>query len=66
MPAVELTLTDTSDQPLLRRVLTISELGAPAALPAGGEWSGSLEMDVALDGDMPAQIAGYRVLAFYP
>lgn len=66
LPAVELTLTDTSDQPLLRRVLTISELGAPAALPAGGEWSGSLEMDVALDGDMPAQIAGYRVLAFYP
>ncbi len=70
LPAVELTLTDTSDQPLLRRVLTISELGAPAALPAGGEWSGSLEMDVALDGaldgDRPAQIAGYRVLAFYP
>ena len=66
LPAVELTLTDTSDQPVLRRVLTPSELGAPAALPAGGEWSASLEMDLALDSDMPARIAGYRVLAFYP
>ena len=66
LPAVELTLTDTGDQPVLRRVLTPLELGAPAALLAGGEWSGSLEMDVALGGDMPARIAGYRVLAFYP
>ena len=66
LPAVELTLTDTSDQPVLRRVLTPAELTAPATLPADGEWSTSLEMDVSLAGNGSAQIAGYRVLAFYP
>lgn len=66
LPAVELTLTDTSDQPVLRRVLTPAELAAPATLPAGGEWSTSLDMDVLLAGNDAAQIAGYRVLAFYP
>ena len=66
LPAVELTLTDTSDQPLLRRVLTSSEMAAPAALPAGGEWSGSLEVEVALADGAAARISGYRVLVFYP
>ena len=66
LPAVELTLTDTSEQPLLRRVFTPAELAAPATLPPGGEWAGSLEMDLRLAGNADARIAGYRVLAFYP
>lgn len=66
LPAVELTLTDTSEQPLLRRVLTPDELAAPATLPPGGEWMGSVEMDLQLAGNADARIAGYRVLAFYP
>eukprot|EP01034_Spumella_vulgaris_P045431 gene45431-56590_t len=36
MPAVELTLTDAQDQPVLRRVLLPSEMSAPQELPAGG------------------------------
>jgi predicted Zn finger-like uncharacterized protein len=63
MPAVELTLTDAQEQPVLRRVLTPAELSAPAELGPQGEWSGSVA--VALTG--PAlRLAGYRVLAFYP
>ncbi|MDD2713453.1 MAG: DUF3426 domain-containing protein, partial [Simplicispira sp.] len=63
MPAIELTLTDTQDQPVLRRVLTRQELLAPRTLAARGEWSTVLQIQLAVDG---ARIAGYRVLAFYP
>ncbi|WP_254068108.1 DUF3426 domain-containing protein [Acidovorax sp. SRB_14] len=63
MPAVELTLTDAQDQPVLRRVLLPQDLGAPPVLPALGDWSASLQVHVALGN---ARIAGYRVLAFYP
>ena len=68
LPAVELTLTDASEQLLLRRVFTPAELAAPATLAPGGEWLGSLdmEMDLQLPGNDDARIAGYRVLAFYP
>ncbi len=63
MPAVELTLTDAQEQPVLRRVLLPAELGAPAELAGRGEWSG--QVPVVLAG--PAlRLAGYRVLAFYP
>lgn len=63
MPAVELTLTDAQEQPVLRRVLLPAELGAPAELAGRGEWSG--QVPVVLTG--PAlRLAGYRVLAFYP
>ncbi len=65
MPSVELALTDTQDQPVLRRVLSPAELGAAAVLAAGAGWSGSLPVSVA-DSTMAARIAGYRVLAFYP
>ncbi len=68
LPAVELTLTDASEQLLLRRVFTPAELAAPATLAPGGEWLGSLdmEMELQLPGNADARIAGYRVLAFYP
>jgi len=65
MPSVELALTDTQDQPVLRRVLLPTDLGAAAVLTAGGEWTGSLPVSVA-DNAIAARIAGYRVLAFYP
>lgn len=63
MPALELTLTDGQDQPLLRRVLLPTELGAKSVLAAGSEWSARLPM--AVDG-LPEKIMGYRLLVFYP
>lgn len=63
MPAVELTLTDAQDQPMLRRVLLPTDMGAPVELPAGGEWSASLSVIVTTGG---ARVTGYRLLAFYP
>lgn len=64
MPAVELTLTDAGDQPVLRRVFALPDLSAPAMLAARGEWAATLQMQLApLDS---ARIASYRVLAFYP
>ena len=62
-PAVELTLTDMQDQPVLRRVLLPNDMGAPGALPARGEWSASVSVIVTTGG---ARVAGYRLLAFYP
>jgi hypothetical protein len=63
MPAVELTLTDAQDQPVLRRVLLPTDMGAPMELSAGGEWSASVSVIVTTGG---ARVAGYRLLAFYP
>ncbi|MBV7541279.1 zinc-ribbon and DUF3426 domain-containing protein [Acidovorax sp. sic0104] len=63
MPAVELTLTDAQDQPILRRVLLPADMGAPSELPARGEWSTSVSVVVTTGG---ARVAGYRLLAFYP
>jgi predicted Zn finger-like uncharacterized protein len=66
MPALELTLTDGQDQPVLRRVLLPTDLGAhPGVIAANSEWSGSLPVAVAGNGS-GARIAGYRLLAFYP
>ncbi len=77
MPALELTLTDADDRPLLRRVLLPADLGpdAPAVLLPGGEWSTMLTLGVSAGnasqgaggvGGLSGRIAGYRVLAFYP
>jgi len=66
MPALELTLTDAQDQAVVRRVLTSAELGThPGVIAAGSEWSGSVALAVAANGAAD-QIAGYRLLAFYP
>ena len=47
MPALELTLTDSQDQALVRRVLTPAELGSRAnTLAAGAEFSGVLALSV--------------------
>jgi predicted Zn finger-like uncharacterized protein len=64
-PAMELTLTDNQDQPVLRRVLTPADLGArDSVIAAGAEWSGSVGLVLNAGGN--ARIAGYRLLAFYP
>lgn len=63
MPAIELTLTDLQDQPVLRRVLLPAELSAPQELPAQGEWNGTLTVQLSAGA---ARVAGYRLLAFYP
>ncbi|MEG2632433.1 MAG: DUF3426 domain-containing protein, partial [Comamonas sp.] len=63
MPAVELTLTDLQDQPVLRRVLLPADLQAPATLGAQAEWSVRIPLAV---GATPTRIAGYRALVFYP
>ena len=65
-PALELTLTDAQDRPVLRRVLLPADLGAsPGVIGAAAEWSGSLALAVAANGTV-SRIAGYRLLAFYP
>lgn len=66
IPALELTLTDSQDQPLVRKVLSPRELGATAeTVPPRGDWSGSVTIAVGAPADS-GRIAGYRVLAFYP
>lgn len=64
MPAAELSLTDSQDQAVLRRVFLPAELGAPPTLGPGAEWSAALPVRVA--GAASLRIAGYRVLVFYP
>lgn len=64
-PAIELTITDTQDQPILRRVLQPADMGIAAVLPAHGETA--VALPVALAGEAAhARVAGYRLLAFYP
>lgn len=63
MPAVELTLTDLQDQPVLRRVLLPADLQAPDTLGAQAEWSVRMPLVVTAT---PTRIAGYRALVFYP
>ncbi len=65
MPALELTLTDTDGQTLVRRVLEPADLRAPQLLQPQGAWSGTLPMRMQ-DPAMASRIAGYGLLAFYP
>ena len=65
MPSLELTLTDSQDQPVIRSVLAPRDIGAPAVLPAAGESSSTVAVSVTANGSSN-RIAGYRLLAFYP
>jgi len=66
MPAIELSLTDVSDQPLFRRVFLPGELGLKSGvLPAAAESHATLTLGIKTNGGAD-RIAGYRVLAFYP
>lgn len=65
MPALELSLTDTRDAVMARRVFLPAELpGAPALLPAQDSRAISLRLSLAVGEATP--MAGYRVLVFYP
>lgn len=65
-PALELTLTDTQDQPMIRHVLSATELGAQrGSLAAGGELTTVVPLNVKTVGNAE-RISGYRLLAFYP
>lgn len=66
MPMVELTLTDTLDQALLRRVLKPEDLGVyRGVMAASSETQITLALSVQLNG-LTERVAGYRLLAFYP
>lgn len=67
MPAVELTLLDTQERPVLRRVLMPDDFGASASLPPHAERTASLLLMLsgAEVATLPA-IAGYHVDPFYP
>lgn len=64
-PALELSLTDTRDQVIVRRVFLPAELpGTPPQLPAQGTVPVSLRLAISETG--PLTMAGYRALLFYP
>lgn len=64
-PALELTLTDRDNRPLVRRVLTPAQLGLPPALAAQGESSIEQTLTVTDPAD-PNAVVGYRLTALYP
>jgi predicted Zn finger-like uncharacterized protein len=66
MPALELSLTDIMDQPVMRRVfLPVDWMHNQTVLAPRSEASTSLVLAVKANGSTE-RIAGYRVLAFYP
>jgi predicted Zn finger-like uncharacterized protein len=66
VPALELTLTDSQDLPVIRRVLLPVELGASFnELAAGKEWPGSVAISVRAPTN-GQRIAGYRAATLYP
>lgn len=81
MPSLEITLTDTRDRALVRRVLAPSDYGAgDGPLVTHSALAGAVTMKVSGDGEpmppaaasapstplAPLRVAGYRILAFYP
>jgi hypothetical protein len=65
-PSIELTLTDSQDRPVIRRVFMPADVGLPPrVLAPGSESNGSLAVNVKTT-VANERIAGYRVLAFYP
>lgn len=74
MPSLEVTLTDTQDQALVRRVLAPAQFAAGSMLSAGADFAGLVVLQVTGTTDVsatsvpagPLRVAGYRVLAFYP
>ena len=73
MPSLEVTLTDTQDQAVIRRVLTPAQFGMVSGLlGASTEFSGALTLQL-MPSETPRdtanvsrRVAGYRLLAFYP
>jgi predicted Zn finger-like uncharacterized protein len=66
VPSIELALTDTQEQPVIRRVVQPHDLGVTTdTIDANGELVAAVELAVP-DSETAARIAGYRLLAFYP
>lgn len=66
MPAIELSVTDSQDQSLFRRVIRPAEFGAPSnLLGAGADWGNTLILSIKATGNAE-RVSGYRLLAFYP
>ena len=67
MPAVELSLLDTQERTVVRRVLRPADYGAPATLAAHAERATLLPVLVAgEDAAALPRVAGFRLDAFYP
>jgi predicted Zn finger-like uncharacterized protein len=66
MPSLEVSLTDTQDRTVIRRVMSPLQFGsAGGSLAAGSEFSNTLALLV--QPETPTlRVAGYRLLAFYP
>lgn len=65
-PAIELTLTDTREHVVARKVFLPSEFGAlQPALVSGAELPGEVVFTIGPGVDA-ASVVGYRLLAFYP
>ena len=65
-PAVELTLTDMQDQPVVRRVFTAADFSKQTlVMEAGAELLATVPVSVK-HGTDHEKIAGYRLLSFYP
>jgi predicted Zn finger-like uncharacterized protein len=64
-PALELTLTDIQDQPLVRKVLLAQDFSSKPQIAAGSELSASVPISVQ-QGAENQKVAGYKLLAFYP
>jgi predicted Zn finger-like uncharacterized protein len=80
MPALEVTLTDSQEQAVVRRVVAPAQFDATdggGLLGVGSDFSGAVVLQVLSTdaqgtvglispGALPRRVAGYRVLAFYP
>ena len=66
MPAIELTLTDSQDGALIRRVLLPQDFDPFApTMAADSDWTASMLLSVAT-GAETSQVSGYKLVAFYP
>ena len=66
MPWLEVSLTDTQDQAVIRRVLSPEQFGATnRVVGANADFSSALILQVRPELP-PLRVAGYRLLAFYP
>lgn len=76
VPALEVTLADSQDQAVVRRVIMPEQFAASAGtLAANAELDGALSLKVVSAGNQPASaavqaglvpVASYRIVAFYP
>ena len=69
IPALEVTLTDSQRQVLVRRVLLPAQFGVTAAtLQAHSELAGVVALTLVTNGDpaVALPVSSYRILAFYP